>query len=353
MNSGKIACAVVGLGRIGSTLESDPLREKPCSHVGAIVGNQDCALVAGCDIKEEARHRFFTDWPNISPKPRLYTHIDELLSAENPDLVVVATYPQSHLQITAKAARKGVPLVICEKPLAYTVRDARRIVAIHKKGATKILVNHERRYSADYRLVQEAVRERRYGRLLSIKGTLYFGRAAKHKDVLLHDGTHLIDIINFLTKGRATMQRRFGSMHSALSSAFLFGAVSAEPGVDGRVSDDRRLKPEAHSHSSVPVVIEVGAERDHLVFEVELSFEYGRIRVGNGVLQFEKSVESPYYSGYRSLVPDETPVIEKTGYFEHMIADAVACVRTGKEPDSGASDGLTAMQFIRSIRALL
>lgn len=30
----KLICALVGLGRIGSSLEKDPLREKPCTHPG-------------------------------------------------------------------------------------------------------------------------------------------------------------------------------------------------------------------------------------------------------------------------------------------------------------------------------
>jgi hypothetical protein len=132
-----------------------------------------------------------------------------------------------------------------------------------------------------------------------------------------------------------------------------------------------------------------------LVFELELSFETGRIRVGNGILKFENSVESPYYTGYRSLLPDTGPresatggktsastddtgeggsvdylesgrtayvtedtavdnlSIGKTGYFEGMIADAVACVRTDKEPDSSAVDGLEVMKFIRSMKAIL
>lgn len=368
---GEITCAVAGLGRIGSSLEKDTRREKPCTHTGAIAGNPDCVLVAGCDTDPDARERFRTDWACLSPAPGLFDSVDALLEELVPQVLVVATYPESHYSIVKKAAAAGVPVILCEKPMAHTLRDARKIAALHRYGAATVLVNHERRYSSDYLGVREAVAGKRYGKLISVRGTLYFGRTARHKDVLLHDGTHLVDIINFLLEAvpgasdrnprgitPVRLKRRFGVMRSSRSSAYLFDTAScAGTGVS----------------SKVPVVIEVGAERDHLVFEVELSFESGRIRVGNGVLSFEKSGESPYYEGYRSLLPDEVPVIGKTGYFSNMIADAVRCVKLGREagahrassrgrpepgnqgyePVSSAEDGYEVMKFIRSMRGLL
>jgi len=102
------------------------------------------------------------------------------------------------------------------------------------------------------------------------------------------------------------------------------------------------------SAGETPVSIEVGSERDHLVFELELSFESGRIRVGNGVESWERSEESPYYEGYRSLLPESRANGGLTGYFASMVADAVACVDDPiREPRSSALDALEAMKFIR------
>ncbi|GHV88670.1 hypothetical protein AGMMS50267_10300 [Spirochaetia bacterium] len=39
----KIPVAIIGLGRIASLLEDDRLREKPCTHAGAITANPDCS----------------------------------------------------------------------------------------------------------------------------------------------------------------------------------------------------------------------------------------------------------------------------------------------------------------------
>ena len=326
----EFTCAVVGLGRIGSSLENDPLREKPCTHAGAISANPDCKLIAGCDIKREARETFLIQWGALN-SVEVFGSIDALLNKITPDILSIATPLNTHLSLVRAAARAGVPIIICEKPLAHSLPDARAIARVHSRGKAKIVVNHERRYSRDYQIVKERIQSEHYGRLLSIKATLFFGRTAAHRDVLLHDGTHMIDIINFLTETSCTLKKRYGSMRSATPSAFLYGNAG-----------------------SVPVSLEVGSRRDHLVFELDLSFEQGRIRVGNGVLSFEKSTSSPYYSDYRSLLPDTTPDIEQTGYFSGMIADAVNCRRDPAHmPVSSAKDSLEVMRFIHSARRWL
>lgn len=321
-----VRCAVVGLGRIGSLLEDDPLREKPCTHAGAIVENPDCELIGGCDIDADRRNAFGERWGC----DRVFENVDSLLSAGRPDVLCIATPPETHLHMTLRAEHRGVSVAVCEKPLATTLRDAKRIAAVHRSGNIRVITNHERRYSADYLAVRDLVRRGEYGRLLSVRGTLYFGNG-RHDQVLLHDGTHMVDIVNFLTGGRARLTRRLGHMRSRRSSAFLFGRAAG-----------------------VPVVLEVGSERDHLVFELELSFERGRARVGNGVLSFEESADSPYYEGYRSLLSADTPEITRTGYFANMMADAVAAVGDpAYEPVSTAADGLEVMRFIRSLKARL
>ena len=317
----RVKCAVVGLGRIASLLEKDGLREKPCTHVGAIVGNPRCELVAGADIDPERRELFREQWGCDA----VYEKAEEMLNAEHPEILVVATHPDSHFRYVRAAARQQVPVVVCEKPLADTLWKARRIARLHRSGRITVITNHERRYSADYIRSREAVRDRRYGTLLSVKGTLYFGRTTRRDRMLLHDGTHLVDAVNFLTGNYARFTRRHGPLRSRRGSTFLLGKAG-----------------------DIPVSIEVGSERDHLVFELELSFESGRIRVGNGVESWERSQESPYYEGYRSLLPESTAGAGPTGYFANMIADAVACVEErSREPRSSALDALEVMKFIR------
>jgi predicted dehydrogenase len=324
-------CAIVGLGRIGSLLEDDTLREKPATHAGAIAGNPDCLLVAGADLDPERRSLFAERWGC----DRLYEDAESMLRGQagpdgGIDAFFVATHPESHLKLCRLAAAYGVPVVVCEKPLADTMRRARAIRRLHNPANMTILTNHERRYSKDYLAARSTVREGSLGELRGITGTLYFGSKMTHREVLLHDGTHMVDIVNFLAGGRLRVRRVVGNLNRRTGTSYLHGELKGGTG-------------------TAPVVLEVGSGRDHLVFEVTLSFSRGRLRVGNGVFAVEKSAESPHYEGYRSLVPDASAPIGPTGYFANMVADAVACFREpGREPVSSAADGYEVMKFIFS-----
>jgi predicted dehydrogenase len=317
-----IRCAVVGLGRIGSLLEDDALREKPCTHAGAIAENPDCVLVGGADIDPERRLLFSRRWDC----PAVFADAEDLLRETQADILHIATHPDSHLRYALLAAKHRVPVVVCEKPLADSLAAAGRIAGLHRRGAVKVVVNHERRYSADYRLAKSRVDDGHYGKLLSAAARLYFGRRRRLADQMIHDGTHMADIIAFLAGGRLRKTAVDGRLDRGTGTAF----ISAKCG-------------------GVPVFIEVGAGRDHLVFELDLSFESGRVRIGNGIYEEYESRESPYYEGFRSLVRTGAAAPEKTGYFTGMLRDAAACVRDPRrEPESSAADGYAALKFILS-----
>jgi hypothetical protein len=97
--------------------------------------------------------------------------------------------------------------------------------------------------------------------------------------------------------------------------------------------------------------MELGAGRDHLVFELEFSCERGRLRIGNGVFEVWESAESPYAEGFRSLHRTGDGFAGPTGYFSSMIEDAVACYRDpARRPRSGADDGLRVIEYLDSVQ---
>ncbi len=321
----RIPCAIIGLGRIGSLLESDPLREKPCTHAGAIEDNPHCQLVGGYDIDPERREQFRETWK----VPTDFPSAEAMLETLRPEILHIATHPDSHATYVELAARTNVKVAVCEKPLADSLDHARLIVRLHRSKKIKVLTNHERRYSADYLYARKQIRNKTFGRLLSIYGRLYFGRTTPLFGQMLHDGTHLVDIISFLVESPLRRPTVEGNLHRKKGTAFIHTKTA---------------------RSGIPVCIEVGAERDHLVFELVLSFTEGRIEIGNGIYREYASKESPYYKGYRSLLPQETPPFRETGYFRNMMADAVACsLDPNRNPISSAEDGAEALRFIFSL----
>jgi predicted dehydrogenase len=201
---------------------------------------------------------------------------------------------------------------------------------LEETTATRIVVNHERRFSRDYQLVRRAIASGEMGRLLQVRGTLYFGGSGRHDRVFLHDGTHLVDAIHFVTDDTIVLRRRIGRYRTHRSSVFLHGILRKR---------------------GIPVEIEIGGERDYLRFEVHLFFSSGEIRVGNGVFTWETSRPSPHYSSYRSLIDRERRVPEPSGYFSGMIAEAVRLYENpGTISASTVADGAAAMRVIRDAR---
>ena len=355
----KIKAALIGLGRIASLLEEDSLREKPCTHTGAITANPDCVLVAGCDIDEERRRLYSQKW-----QVPAYADAVEMIRAHQPQILVIATHPDSHYHYCRIAAAEAVPLVVCEKPLADSIMQARKIARLAEKGLI-IITNHERRYSADY-IRAKGIMEAsfadadggRLGRLLSVRANLYMGINRRLVDVLWHDGTHLADAIMFLT-GMVLRHRRFwgSALSSRSGTVWLEGELRIvnyckqfDRVVNKTYSRTTPLIPD--SRSPIPVLMEIGAGRDHLVFEIEFSCERGRLRIGNGVFEIWESVPSPYAENFRSLKQINETFDGITGYFSNMIKDAVDCLHdTERQPRSSALDGLRVIEYLNSVMA--
>ncbi|MCG8569114.1 MAG: Gfo/Idh/MocA family oxidoreductase [Spirochaetes bacterium] len=319
----KINHVIIGLGRIASLLEDDKLREKPCTHAGAIEQNLQSIIAGGCDHSIERREKFRDRW-NC---PHVYATIEELFTHVQCDILHIATHPDSHYDYVKKAIHYEVPVIVCEKPLADTYQKARKIVKLVEKSSTKLITNHERRYSNNYQRVKSLLSEKKYGDLLSISARLYMGRKKKIRDMLWHDGTHMVDIIQYLIGKPLKKPQIIGDLDKKKGTVYIHGKAN-----------------------QIPVSLEIGAGRDHLVFELDLGLSQGRIQIGNGVYQEYESIESPYYENFRSLHPVSIDLPEKSGYFSNMLADAVACLNEkDKLPLSSALDGFEVIHFFHQL----
>jgi predicted dehydrogenase len=333
----KIPVAIIGLGRIASLLEEDPRREKPCTHAGAAAANPDCVITAGCDLDEDRRRLFAERWG--CP---VYADASAMLEAHHPGIVHIATHPDSHYYYCELAARYGVRVAVCEKPLADTLREARKIAALHESGGIKILTNHERRYSADYVKAKAVIDEEQLGPLLSVRTVLYMGKTQRLLDVLWHDGTHMADAAMFLTGASLKHRRQWGArLTGRTGTAWLEGW-----------HDTPLVVPSSGRTGQIPFLMELGAGRDHLVFELEFSCAGGRLRIGNGIFEIWESAESPYAEGFRSLKRTGEVFAGPTGYFANMVKDAVTCCREkAQQPRSSATDGLRVIEYLHSVKA--
>jgi len=74
--------------------------------------------------------------------PAVYESAERLLKATRPDVVDIVTPPQTHKDLVELVARHGIQMV-CQKPLADTLEDAREVVEIAERANVPLIV-HER-----------------------------------------------------------------------------------------------------------------------------------------------------------------------------------------------------------------
>ncbi len=347
----RLRCAVIGTGRIGSSLETDRLREKPASHSGAIAHNRDTVLVAGADPDGDSLAAFGRLWR--LPESALFRDAGEMLSAVRPDVAHIAADTEAHIPLLRLCLEREVPVIVLEKPVAASLAEAREalplVEAAEAAGKTRVVVNHERRFAADYRRVRSVIRSGELGPLRSVQARLYMGMKKTPARVLWHDGTHLVDILSFLV-GPWKVDAVHGDSGSAEGNLLAVGhSVPPEIGpesTEGGTADGPSASP-------VQISLDVSPGRDYLSFEIDFNFASGRIRAGNGVYEEWRSEPSRFYENFRSLrltTPAGKSIFRKTGYFSGMMAHAAALARDPSLPcESSFRDGIAALELLDSI----
>ena len=93
------------------------------------------------------------------------TSLKELVESKDVDAVYISTTNELHHDQVFAAAAAGKH-VLCEKPLALTLPDAREMVAECRKRGVVMGTNHHLRNAATHRAMREAIKQGRIGKPL-------------------------------------------------------------------------------------------------------------------------------------------------------------------------------------------
>ena len=176
--------AVVGLGRIGSSYDGGRAGQVPRSHVGAILSNPACELVAVCDPDPGSRARFHRDWGDQVPA---YGSIPQLLARNTAEVFVVATPAESHRRVMTGLLEARPRLIFCEKPFCATLDDALATRALAAGRRVPVIVNYHRRWDARFQRLAS-----RFGNM----GPPAFVQVVYRKG-LMNYGSHTVDLLQF------------------------------------------------------------------------------------------------------------------------------------------------------------
>ena len=163
----------------------------------------------------------------FAPSARVYAGLADMLSAEQPDFVDILTTPALHRE-HCRIARKAGVHVICQKPLADTLADAKAI-AEEFDGYGKLFAIHENhRYRPWFqRAVAEVPGPFTYAKFEHLNATEP-GEMYKNESetgILLEYGSHLIDMMRAVFGEPARVYARTHRLNSSVAGESLVHAV--------------------------------------------------------------------------------------------------------------------------------
>lgn len=129
------------------------------------------------------------------------------------DIVVIATPDHLHLPHALRALAAGCQ-VICEKPMAPTVRECRQIVAAVRKHRRAFMVGQVCRFTPAFQLAREILESGEIGELAFIESEYY------------HDYTHAAGVGNWRKSARI---RREGFVGGGCHALDLIRWLAGEP----------------------------------------------------------------------------------------------------------------------------
>lgn len=144
--------ALIGCGRIST------------NHIKAAINNH-LEITAVCDIEPEhmeavlAKHGLEQD-----SSIKRYTDYKQMIAEHDLELISIATESGSHAEIALNCIERGIPVII-EKPMAMSLADADRIIALAQEKKVQVCACHQNRFNVAVQKMRAALEKGRFGKL--------------------------------------------------------------------------------------------------------------------------------------------------------------------------------------------
>ena len=175
-------------------------------HMPSIKAIDVSDMVAFCDLIPERAEKAAKEYG--VPGAKVYTDYKELLADPEIDVVHVCTPNRSHAEISIDALHAGKH-VMCEKPMAKSAADARRMVEAAKETGKKLTIGYQHRHKASAQYVKSVIDRGDLGEMYYAEAFAVRRRGTPNWGVFLNEyeqgggplidiGTHSLDLTLYL-----------------------------------------------------------------------------------------------------------------------------------------------------------
>jgi UDP-N-acetylglucosamine 3-dehydrogenase len=218
---------LVGAGGIGGV------------HAAALAGVRGAKLVGIADAREEAA-RQLGEQAGVAH----YSSLEDLVKAENPDIIDICLPTDLHKEYAVRAAELGKH-VFCEKPMARSSEEARAMIEACRKAGVKLMIGHVLRFAPEYRTAKQLVDDGRLGRVGTVRlireGTApgwssWFGDKKRSGGVLLDLAIHDIDWLRWTFGEAERVYSKLAGTEEGLPGEHAFVSIRMKSGVIAHVT---------------------------------------------------------------------------------------------------------------------
>lgn len=176
-----IKVAVIGAGNMGG------------HHVRNYSVLPEAELIALADVNKESKK--LADQHGA----KFYNDYRKMLEEQEIDAVSIVVPTPLHYEVASYAMERGVHCLV-EKPIAYSLDEADKLIKLADKNKLVFTVGHIERYNPIIRAIKATVDEGRLGKITSIvcQRVGGFPKIEPKTDVIIDLAVHDIDILNYL-----------------------------------------------------------------------------------------------------------------------------------------------------------
>ena len=313
---------IVGLGQIGLQYDLNLNQDEyTLTHAHAFSLHNSFNLLGAVDIDKEQRNIFSNKYGLPT-----YSNLNEALKAHNPDIIVISSNTSKHANILNEILQSLSPkIILCEKPLSYSLGDAQKMIDLCEKSGISLFVNYIRRSDPGVIEIKKLIESSKFKK--NYKGVCWYSKG------FIHNGSHFFNLLSYW-----------------LGPMTKFNLIS----------DNKKRA----THNDFEPDIEVEFEKGKILFisaweeyfshyTLELLSPNGRIRYDNegSKIQFQNVIHDPVFKGYKILNPKPIEIKASMEHYQLNVVNQLDEYINGNK--SYLCSGQEALDTLTSIQKII
>ncbi|PZR92761.1 MAG: oxidoreductase [Stutzerimonas stutzeri] len=281
-----------------------------------------------------------------------FASFTEMLAADRPDGVIIATPNQLHVQGGLEAIKADIPAIV-EKPLADDLAEGERLVLAAEKAGVPLLIGHHRRYNPMIRKAKEIIDSGRLGQVLALSGHFwlmkpddYFEadwRREKGAGPILLNLIHDVDLFRYLCGEIVSVQAHGSNAvrgHAVEETAAILLRFAS--GVLGTVTvSDSIVAPWSWEMTT--------GENPVYPQQDQSCYQIGGTHGSLTIPQLEVWSNPGKRSWWEPLVRERVPVVQEDP-LRAQIRHFCDVIRNGAKPIASGREGLNTLKVISAVQ---